>query len=193
MPSAPAASPDPPEIGIVKIDHHPHARLRRPDTCPHRLFQIAVPAAIAMSLCIIGIVPHAQPHIIDALIRQKVKKSLIVQLIPLIVVKTDTALPLCHIGGNVRSEQEILRQSLHPLHIQLRFRRSEPCAVRPLRLRFLCLRLRRRLHRLLRPFRHALPLTAAAACCAKQQERTSQRKSHTTSCFPFHVFSFPAL
>ena len=93
------------------------------------IFDVAVAAAVAAALGVIGVVPDPHADVGHPVFRQDLEQIL---LLPVEVIEADAAPLLGDQRGHVHTHDEVLRQILHLQHAQLllfRRRRLRGCGL----------------------------------------------------------------
>ena len=102
-----------PEIRIMEIDQHPHARLRGKLSHGYCLCKVIVSASVAVSVPVIRVVPHTDSHIIDTTLLEESEESCPAQRIARKILERDTAVHLRKIGGHIHALDKVITHAGH--------------------------------------------------------------------------------
>ena len=100
----------------MEVDQDTHTGPGCPLADFYGCVNVVVAAAITLSVGVIGIIPDADPDIVDAAGSKQVKKALVVQFISLKIVIVDAAVLLGYIGGYVHAADEIIIDPVYVIH-----------------------------------------------------------------------------
>ena len=76
-------------------------------------------AAVTVTVLIIGIIPHTNPHAVDTGLGKQPEETFLIQLVPLEILINHAAFNLRQIGGNVHTADKIITHTRNRCHIDI--------------------------------------------------------------------------